>query len=341
MMSGRSRIGPGLRAVAHDKPRPPAEASGPSSDDADKDEAVLVDLAVLCLNVSAGIGVIGMASPMLQEIFGASAAVAAGFTGLISLFNIGGRFFWASLSDHIGRKATYATFFLLGIALYASAPSLARAGSQAAFVLAICVIVSMYGGGFATIPAYLADTFGTQYVGAIHGRLLTAWSTAGIIGPVLVNYIREAQIAAGVPRQQVYDFTMYILAGLLVLGFIANALVKPLSRVLVCERAANPKSRIPNPKSNDSVSIRDPHRSRMDCGRRSSCVGHVGDGRASLRAVHRWPLTPMDRAVLEDLAAASRNSGRPGRVRCRRSRVDTASGASGSIPGCRAHWRRN
>jgi len=180
---------------------------------------------VLCLNVSAGIGVIGMASPMLQEMFGASTVVAAGFTGLISLFNIGGRFFWASLSDYIGRKATYATFFLLGIALYASAPSLARAGSQAAFVLAVSVIVSMYGGGFATIPAYLADTFGTQYVAAIHGRLLTAWSTAGIIGPVLVNYIREAQLAAGVPRQQVYDFTMYILAGLLVLGFIANALV--------------------------------------------------------------------------------------------------------------------
>jgi MFS family permease len=206
--------------------------------------------AVLCLNVSAGIGVIGMASPMLQEIFGASAAVAAGFTGLISLFNIGGRFFWASLSDHIGRKATYATFFLLGIALYASAPSLARAGSQAAFVLAVCVIVSMYGGGFATIPAYLADTFGTQYVGAIHGRLLTAWSTAGIIGPVLVNYIREGQIAAGVPRQQVYDFTMYILAGLLVLGFIANALVTPLSDRWfgkIEPRTTNPESRVPSP----------------------------------------------------------------------------------------------
>ena len=196
--------------------------------DAPKSKQFWLIWAVLCLNVSAGIGVIGMASPMLQEIFGASAAVAAGFTGLISLFNIGGRFFWASLSDRIGRKATYATFFLLGIALYAGAPSLARSGSQAAFVLAVCVIVSMYGGGFATIPAYLADTFGTQFVGAIHGRLLTAWSTAGIIGPVLVNYIREAQIAAGVPRQQVYDFTMYILAGLLVIGFVANALVKPL-----------------------------------------------------------------------------------------------------------------
>ncbi len=206
--------------------------------------------AVLCLNVSAGIGVIGMASPMLQEIFGASAAVAAGFTGLISLFNIGGRFFWASLSDRIGRKATYATFFLLGIVLYASAPSLARSGSQAAFVLAVCVIVSMYGGGFATIPAYLADTFGTQFVGAIHGRLLTAWSTAGIIGPVLVNYIREAQIAAGVPRQQVYDFTMYILAGLLLIGLIANALVKPLPERWFRtdeQRTANPESRIPNP----------------------------------------------------------------------------------------------
>jgi len=215
--------------------------------------------AVLCLNVSAGIGVIGMASPMLQEIFGASAAVAAGFTGLISLFNIGGRFVWASLSDHIGRKATYATFFLLGIVLYASAPSLARAGSQAAFVLAVCVIVSMYGGGFATIPAYLADTFGTQYVGAIHGRLLTAWSTAGIIGPVLVNYIREAEIAAGVPRQQVYDFTMYILAGLLVLGFIANALVKPLPEswfAKAAPRIPNPGSRIPDPGRTPPFGIR-------------------------------------------------------------------------------------
>jgi MFS family permease len=212
--------------------------------DAPKTKQFWLIWAVLCLNVSAGIGVIGMASPMLQEIFGASAAVAAGFTGLISLFNIGGRFFWASLSDRIGRKATYATFFLLGIVLYAGAPTLARSGSQAAFVLAVCVIVSMYGGGFATIPAYLADTFGTQFVGAIHGRLLTAWSTAGIIGPVLVNYIREAQIAAGVPRQQVYDFTMYILAGLLVLGFVANALVKPLA----ARWFAGSGEQIPHPK---------------------------------------------------------------------------------------------
>jgi len=204
--------------------------------------------AVLTLNVSAGIGVIGMASPMLQEIFAGSlfgqpdiafgqlnddqrkmvAAIAAGFTGLLSLFNIGGRFFWASLSDKIGRKMTYYTFFALGIALYAAAPWAAHIGSKALFVAFFCVILSMYGGGFATIPAYLADLFGTQFVGAIHGRLLTAWSTAGILGPVVVNYIREAQIAAGVPRAQVYDFTMYILAGMLVLGFVANFFVKPV-----------------------------------------------------------------------------------------------------------------
>ena len=185
--------------------------------------------AVLCLNVSAGIGIIGIASPMLQDIFGASAAVAAAFTGLISLFNIGGRFFWASLSDRIGRKTTYATFFILGIALYLLAPVAARSGNQAAFVLVICIIVSMYGGGFATIPAYIADIFGTQFVGAIHGRLLTAWSTAGIIGPVVVNYIREYQRNIGVPWALAYNVTMYILAGMLVFGLIANAFVRPLA----------------------------------------------------------------------------------------------------------------
>ncbi|MFS8123667.1 OFA family MFS transporter [Rhizobium sp. BR 250] len=206
--------------------------------------------AVLCLNVSAGIGVIGMASPMLQEIFAGSliglpgvgfadldagqkaqiAAIAAGFTGLLSLFNIGGRFFWASMSDKIGRKNTYFCFFILGIILYALAPTLATMGSKALFVLALGIILSMYGGGFATIPAYLADIFGTQFVGAIHGRLLTAWATAGIAGPVVVNYIREAQIAAGVaPGPALYTSTMYILAGMLAIGLVANAFVRPLS----------------------------------------------------------------------------------------------------------------
>jgi MFS family permease len=217
--------------------------------DAHKTAAFWLIWLVLLLNVSAGIGVIGIASPMLQEIFGgslisrpeltyaqvqadpalkaAAAIVAAGgFVGLLSLFNIGGRFFWASLSDVIGRKTTYAVFFLLGIALYAAAPTSAHLGSMALFVASFCIILSMYGGGFSTVPAYLADIFGTQYVGAIHGRLLTAWSVAGIVGPVVVNYIREAQIKAGVPRDQLYDFTMYILAGMLVLGFICNLLVR-------------------------------------------------------------------------------------------------------------------
>ena len=147
----------------------------------------------------------------------------------MSLFTIAGRLFWASLSDRIGRKLTYSTFFAVGIALYAATPWTAHLGSQVLFVLSFAIIVSMYGGGFAAIPAYLADIFGTQFVGAIHGRLLTAWSVAGIIGPVIVNYIREAQIAAGVPRDQVYDFTMYILSGLLVLGLVCNMFVRPLA----------------------------------------------------------------------------------------------------------------
>ena len=156
------------------------------------------------------------------------AAIAAGFTGLLSLFNIGGRFFWASLSDKIGRKNTYYTFFLLGIVLYALAPTFAAMGSKLLFVLGFGIILSMYGGGFATVPAYLADMFGTQFVGAIHGRLLTAWSTAGIIGPVVVNYIREFQLAAGVPRDQLYDTTMYILCAMLIAGLICNYLIKPV-----------------------------------------------------------------------------------------------------------------
>ncbi len=187
--------------------------------------------AVLCLNVSAGIGVLGMASPMIQEMFQGrvTASAAAGFTGLLSLFNIGGRIFWASLSDRIGRKATYAVFFLLGAGLYASVPAIGTSGNLALFVAVFCVILTMYGGGFATIPAYLADLFGIGHVSAIHGRLLTAWSTAGILGPVLVNYIREAQIARGVPPAQAYQITMYILTGFLVAGFFCNLAVRAVA----------------------------------------------------------------------------------------------------------------
>jgi MFS family permease len=206
--------------------------------------------AVLCLNVSAGIGIIGAASPMLQETFGGrlfgdpsvgflqfndeqkakAALVGAAFVGLFSLFNIAGRFFWASLSDKIGRKLTYYTFFALGFACYAAAPTLATLGLLGVFAAAFCLIASMYGGGFATVPAYLADIFGTQFVGAIHGRLLTAWSTAGIVGPVIVNYMHDNRVAGGIAPDKIYHPIFYVLAGLLVVGFICNLLIKPLDK---------------------------------------------------------------------------------------------------------------
>jgi MFS family permease len=223
---------------------------------------------VLCLNVSAGIGVIGMASPMLQEVFGGRlvgvpmkladlaqperaqvATVAAAFAGLLSLFNIAGRIFWASLSDRIGRKVTYMVFFLLGVALYVSAPLAGEAGRIAAFVAIFCVILTMYGGGFATIPAYLADLFGTQHVGAIHGRLLTAWSVAGIVGPVVVNYIREFQLERGVPPHQAYNITMYVLAAMLLGGLACNLLIRPVHarHHMTPERLAAERSRAHEP----------------------------------------------------------------------------------------------
>ena len=183
---------------------------------------------ILCLNVTAGIGVLGQASAMSQEMFPGriSPIAAAGFVGLMSLFNMGGRFFWASTSDYIGRKNTYFVFMVLGFTLYCLVPYMGAAGSVEGFVLCFLVIISMYGGGFSTVPAYLKDMFGTRYVGAIHGLLLTAWSMAGIFGPVLVNYIREHNVTHGVPKAQAYNVTMYIMAGLLVVGFVCNLFVK-------------------------------------------------------------------------------------------------------------------
>ena len=185
---------------------------------------------VLLMNVSAGIGVLSVASPMLQDIFTATPAIAAGFVGLLSVFNIAGRFFWASMSDRIGRKTTYFIFFVAGIVLYAAAPWAAHGGNKALFVVFCCLILSMYGGGFATVPAYLADVFGTQFVGAIHGRLLTAWSTAGVLGPLLVTQIRAYAVASGVAKAFVYDQVLYVMAGLLAIGFVANLLVRPLAQ---------------------------------------------------------------------------------------------------------------
>jgi MFS family permease len=216
---------------------------------------------VLCVNVTAGIGILGMASPLLQEVFGgrllgisaevsemseeqkqAMTAIAAGFTGLLSLFNIAGRFFWASLSDRIGRQPTYAAFFVIGIALYAAVAWATQQAYLGLFVIAFCIILSMYGGGFATVPAYLADLFGARMVSAIHGRLLTAWSTAGVLGPVLVNYIREYQLGRGAASADAYSVTMYLLSTLLGLGLICNWWIRPVERQCFVEPDETPIS---------------------------------------------------------------------------------------------------
>ncbi|MBP0595643.1 OFA family MFS transporter [Paraburkholderia sp. LEh10] len=183
---------------------------------------------VLFLNVTAGIGIIGQASVMIQESFKdtVTAAAAAGFVGLLSLFNMGGRFLWASASDYVGRKNTYFIFFALGAVLYYFVPTFAATGNIALFVLCFCLILSMYGGGFSTVPAYLADMFGTAYVGGIHGRLLTAWAAAGVAGPVLVNYLRAYQIAHGVANANAYTMTVHVMVVVLLIGFVCNLLVK-------------------------------------------------------------------------------------------------------------------
>lgn len=196
--------------------------------------------AVLMLNVTAGIGVLGQASVMIQEMFSidsvgeglaVSAAAAGGFVGLLSVFNMLGRFFWSSMSDKLGRKNTYNIFFVLGAILYIMVPYAGNTGSIILFVGCFAVIITMYGGGFATIPAYLKDMFGTKQVGAIHGRLLLAWSMAALIGPNLINYIRAYQInTLNIAPAEAYSITMYIMAGLLMIGLICNLMVNPVQQ---------------------------------------------------------------------------------------------------------------
>lgn len=218
-----------FEGVASNQPRPRVAGGYLTADAAIRTPQFYLLWAVLFLNVTAGIGVLGQASLMIQEVFsGITAKAAGGFVGLLSLFNMGGRFFWSSLSDYLGRKATYAIYFLLGAALYALIPMAGQLGSMGLFVACYAIIMSMYGGGFATIPAYLRDLYGTAQVGAIHGRLLTAWSAAGIAGPVLVNYLREYQIEHGVAPASAYNVTLYIMAGLLVVGALCNAFVTPV-----------------------------------------------------------------------------------------------------------------
>ncbi len=243
---------------------------------------------VLCFNVTAGIGVLGVAKTMIGEIFGASlpetvtSQFAATFVLMMSVFNMLGRFAWSTASDYLGRQRTYAIFFALGTALYASIPFIAAQQGQhpsvtwlVAFYGVTMVIFTMYGGGFAAIPAYLSDLFGTKFVGGIHGRLLTAWSTAGVIGPLAITYLRDRSLRAALtdiaskvdpdtfektfgaplaelptliakktvtlsklmtlapsgtvdPSSSLYNSTMLAMAGLLVIAFIANSLVRPV-----------------------------------------------------------------------------------------------------------------
>ena len=211
------------------QPKKLVTSANVTADEAIKTPQFYLLWAILFLNVTAGIGILGQTSVMVQEMFkGVTAETAGGFVGLISLFNMGGRFFWSTLSDWIGRKTTYFVFFLLGACLYVLIPSAGNWSSLVLFVVCCVIIMSMYGGGFATVPAYLRDLFGTQQVGAIHGRLLTAWSAAGVAGPSLVNYIRQYDIEHGVAKAHAYDTTMYLMAGLLILGAVCNFLVTPV-----------------------------------------------------------------------------------------------------------------
>lgn len=195
---------------------------------------------VLCMNVSAGIGVLGVASTMMSEIFGTTlpgivdGAFAAIYVSMISVFNMLGRFIWASSSDYIGRKNTYWIFFALGILLYCSVPLAAQQVSAnpavvwlVLFYAATMIIFTMYGGGFATIPAYLADVFGTKYVGGIHGRLLTAWSTAGVVGPLAITSFRESAVTRAitdlVSKIDPADFQAHYGAGLDQLSQLVSA----------------------------------------------------------------------------------------------------------------------
>jgi MFS family permease len=221
-----------------------------SADEAPKTPQFWLLWIILCFNVTAGIGILEHASPMIQDMFllpkakagidptdaqalatatKQAATVAGGFVGLLSLFNMAGRFFWSSISDHIGRKAVYFIYLLLGAALYFLIPMAGHSGSTVFYVCLCAVILSMYGGGFATIPAYLKDLFGTHQVGAIHGRLLTAWSVAGILGPQLVNNIRDHQLkVVHATGADVYAPTMYLMCGLLLVAAFCNFLVRPV-----------------------------------------------------------------------------------------------------------------
>src|SRR5579864_5474275 len=187
--------------------------------------------SILFINVTAGIGILAQASPMMQDMFRKTPLEAAAVVSLISIFNAGGRFFWASLSDYIGRRNTYTIFFVVQVGLFLLIPWLAANNLWAVFLASLFVVFTMYGGGFATIPAFLADLFGEGSVGAIHGALLTAWSAAAVAGPLIITELSnraKAALAPGDSHVHIYDFPLQVLAGLLAVGFLLTLLVRPL-----------------------------------------------------------------------------------------------------------------
>jgi len=195
---------------------------------------------ILFVNVTAGIGILAQASPMMQDLFRKTTLEAGVMVSIISLFNAGGRFFWASLSDYIGRRTTYLTFFLVQVVLYLEIPRFAASGAWIPFEVAIFIVFTMYGGGFATIPAFLADIFGEDNVGAIHGGILTAWGAAAVVGPVIITQLSEhakAALAPGESRVHIYDQPLRVLAILLVIGFVLTLLVRPLKQPAAVEAA--------------------------------------------------------------------------------------------------------
>jgi MFS family permease len=186
---------------------------------------------ILFINVTAGIGILAQASPMMQDMFHRTALQAAAVVSLISIFNASGRFLWASGSDYIGRRNTYSIFFLAQFVLFLLIPRLAASGNWTVFQVSLFTVFTMYGGGFATIPAFLADIFGPENVGAIHGALLTAWSAAAVAGPVIITELSnraKGALAPGADRIHIYDTPLEVLAGLLAVGFVLTLLVRPL-----------------------------------------------------------------------------------------------------------------
>jgi MFS family permease len=183
--------------------------------------------SVLLVNVTAGIAVLGQAAPMIQEIFsGLSASTAAVFVALLGFFNMGGRLLWASVSDVIGPRTTYGLFLGVGCVAYATVPYVSRNGNLVLFIMCLSVIMTMYGGGFSTMPPYIADVFGSAHVAAINGWVLTALSAAGVLGPVSMNYLRQWEIANGTGAARAYDLTLFIMAALLGLGFLCNLAIR-------------------------------------------------------------------------------------------------------------------